>query len=103
VVRCHPGRKVFAVLDNVGYHHARLIKDWAEQNKSRIELHFLPAYSPQFNPIEIVWRQAKRAAAHNRHFRHLEELHSKLFRRFNRFQGNPRPLRTIVRNWRLYA
>lgn len=92
----HEARKVFLVLDNVGYHHARLVTDWAEANADKIELHFLPAYSPDLNPIEILWRQTKRSATHNRHFDTLESLHHRLFRRFNRHQGNPAFLRGIV-------
>jgi len=86
------------VLDNVGYHHAHLVRDWVTENADKIELHFLPAYSPQFNPIEILWRQTKRIATHNRYFASLTDLHDKLFRRFNRYQGNPAALRGLMKN-----
>lgn len=85
------------VLDNVGYHHARVVQEWVQENADRIELHFLPPYSPEFNPIEILWRQTKRIATHNRYFATLNDLHRKLFRRFNRYQGNPASLRGLVR------
>ena len=90
------GRKVFLVLDNVGYHHAKLVREWTQANSNRIELHFLPAYSPDLNPIEILWRQTRRSATHNRHFDTLQSLQHRLFRRFNRHQGNPAYLRGIV-------
>ena len=89
-------KKVLLVLDNVSYHHARVVRVWVEENSHRIELHFLPPYSPDLNPIEILWRQTKRAATHNRHFETLDLLHEPLLKRFRRNQGNPACLRGIV-------
>lgn len=99
IIRHHPEEKVHLVLDNVRYHHAKNLKVWLEAHKSRIELHYLPPYSPQFNPIEKVWKVTKKAAIHNRYFEDLDQLHSTIYRRFNRFQGNPASLRGIVRSF----
>lgn len=96
IVRCHPDEKVHMVLDNVRYHHAKDLQGWLKENKNRIELHFLPAYSPQLNPIERVWKATKKASVHNRYFETLDHLHQAIFRRFNRFQGNPSSLRGIA-------
>jgi transposase len=89
-------RKIFLILDNARYHHALLLQEWLEANKSKIELHFLPAYSPQFNAQECVWRLTRRKSTHNRYFSKKSELHKTIFRRFNRFQGNPASLRGII-------
>ncbi len=97
IIRQYPGEKVHMVLDNVRYHHAKAIQCWLEENKTRIELHFLPPYSPQFNPIEKVWKATKKASIHNRYFESLDQLHETIFRRFNRFQGNPASLRGIMK------
>jgi transposase len=43
------------VVDNVRYHHAKRLKPILEKYKNRIELAYLPAYSPDLNPIERVW------------------------------------------------
>lgn len=96
VVRYNPGRKVFMVLDNVGYHHARVVSTWLDQNRNSIELFFLPSYSPELNPVEPVWKKTKRCATHNRHFKEKRDLRGRLFRRFNRYQGNPASLRGVV-------
>jgi putative transposase len=96
VLRWNPGRKVFMVLDNVGYHHSRDVKAWLELRKDQIELFFLPAYSPEFNPVETVWKHTKRTSTHNRHFKRQQELRTCLERRFNRYQGNRPSLRGIV-------
>lgn len=90
-------RKILMVLDNVCYHHARAVREWVEANGDQIELHFIPPYSPEFNPIENLWRLTKRVTTHNRHFATLDDLRTRLFRRFNRYQGNPASLRGLFK------
>jgi transposase len=89
IVRHAGGKKIFMIMDNAKYHHSKALQPWLAKNAERIELYFLPAYSPNLNPIERVWKKAKKASIHNRYFERLEDLHSEIFRRFNRFQGNP--------------
>lgn len=45
-------RKIFLIVDNLKVHHAKLVLKWIEEHKHRIELFFLPAYSPDLNPDE---------------------------------------------------
>jgi transposase len=47
-------RKVILIVDNLKVHHSKLVKEWCEANRERIELVFLPAYSPQLNPDEYL-------------------------------------------------
>jgi transposase len=56
------------------------------------ELHFLATYSPKLHAAEYVWEETRRKTAHNRFFPTVDRLKEKLFRRFNRFQGNPASL-----------
>lgn len=99
IKRQYPTQKVHMVLDNVRYHHAKSLQAFLEKEKDRIELHFLPAYSPQFNPIERVWKEAKKASIHNLFFEDIDELREAIFRRFNRFQGNPASLRGLMQSY----
>jgi transposase len=49
--------RIIFILDNARYNHARLVSEHiAETN---VELHFLPAYSPNLNLIERLWRFVK--------------------------------------------
>lgn len=99
ITRGNRDRKVFMILDNAKYHHAKAIQPWLEKNKHAVELFFLPSYSPNLNPIERVWKKTKKASIHNRYFGELEDLHREIFRRFNRFQGNPASLRGSVQDF----
>lgn len=52
--------KTVVILDNASIHRGEPMKEKQEQ-WARKGLHFLylPAYSPEFNAIEILWKQAK--------------------------------------------
>jgi transposase len=45
-------RKVFLILDNLNVHHGKIAKTWVAKNKDRIEVFYLPSYSPDLNPDE---------------------------------------------------
>ncbi len=44
--------KIFLVLDNLRVHHSKPVKKWTADNQEKIELFFLPSYSPELNPDE---------------------------------------------------
>ncbi|NJO85581.1 MAG: IS630 family transposase, partial [Synechococcaceae cyanobacterium RM1_1_27] len=45
------------VMDNLNSHHREDIKELIESVGARVE--YLPVYSPEFNPIEMVWAKLK--------------------------------------------
>lgn len=47
-------RKVYLILDNLRVHHSKLVKEWVEKHKNRIDLFYLPSYSPEKNPDEYL-------------------------------------------------
>ena len=44
------GSKVFLALDNLKGHHAKPVKAWLEKNKQRMQVFYLPSYSPELEP-----------------------------------------------------
>jgi putative transposase len=61
------------ILDNVKFHHAKRLKPILERYKHRIELIFLPPYSPDLNPVERVWWLMRKEITHNRWVKSMEE------------------------------
>jgi transposase len=54
----HPeAERIILILDNARYNHARLVKEHIEDTV--VELKHLPAYSPNLNLIERLWRFLK--------------------------------------------
>ena len=52
-------KKVFLILDNLRVHHT--VKAWAGEHKEKIELFYLPSYSPELNPEERLNADLKHA------------------------------------------
>ena len=57
-------RQVVVIAENTRYHHSRLHRPWRDQHAPHFALDFLPAYSPQLNPIERVWKLTRRRCLH---------------------------------------
>ncbi|WP_063534607.1 IS630 family transposase [Burkholderia sp. MSMB1589WGS] len=47
-------KKAFLILDNLKVHHARPVKAWLAEHVNKIEVFYLPSYSPELNPDEML-------------------------------------------------
>ena len=87
-------KKIYYVLDNARYHRAKAVRRLAR--KLRINLVFLPGYSPNLNPIERVWKFFKKKVLYNRYYEtkaEFEEVCIKFFRYIRKFKDE---LSTLV-------
>ena len=51
--------KVYLVVDGHPSHRAKLVSQYVQSTRGRLELHFLPPYAPDLNPDEFVWQHTK--------------------------------------------
>lgn len=65
-------RPITLVLDNARYQHCRFIKGLAAN--LRIELLFLPAYSPNLNLIERLWKFVKKQCLYSKYYATFAEF-----------------------------
>jgi transposase len=72
------GRKVHLIVDGHPVHRAKLVSAWVGRHAERIELHFLPGYSPELNPVELLNHDVKANAAGRRRPRSAGELREEL-------------------------
>ena len=53
-------RPVYVVVDQVSIHKATEVAEWLGGREGKVvELHYLPTYSPELNPAELVWSLVK--------------------------------------------
>lgn len=52
-------QKVFLIIDGHPVHRSRQVKRWVYRNRKRIQLFYLPGYSPQLNPDELLNQDVK--------------------------------------------
>lgn len=86
--------KIIMVLDNVAYHHAKKIKAWLSK-KSKLELCFLPPYSPDLNAVERVWWYMRKKITHNRYVKTLKERKAAFWKMFSHFNKSNERIKTI--------
>lgn len=65
-------RKVHIFCDNAPYYRNKAVQDYLKT--SRVELHFLPPYSPNLNPIERLWKWMKERVIYNSYYESFEEF-----------------------------
>jgi hypothetical protein len=71
------GRKAIVLLDNLGIHtprRSKLLRAVLEEYKDDLLLVYTPAYDPDSNRIEWLWRALRAAVTHNHQRQTLEEL-----------------------------
>lgn len=74
VLKNYPEGKIVMILDNARIHHAILLQDFLKENQSRLQLVFLPPYSPNLNKIEGLWKWLKNSVVNNVFFNHVSEI-----------------------------
>jgi transposase len=67
-----PKKPITLVLDNARYQRCNKVQDLAYA--LRIELLFLPPYSPNLNLIERLWKFIKKECVHSRYFENFQEF-----------------------------
>jgi transposase len=72
-------RKVHVICDNARCHTSLEVIEYLWKWEGRIEVHLLPAYSPDLNPIERVWWHLHEDITRNHRCRDLGELLEKVF------------------------
>ena len=79
--RQHPEKcKIHIIWDNAGYHHDKRIKVFAKS--LAIELHYLPAYSPNLNPIERLWKFMRQRVMYNKYYEKFSEFNDSVLNFF---------------------
>lgn len=85
--RYRRARRIHLVLDNYIIHKARRAVRELEALGGRIQLHFLPPYSPDDNVIERLWKQLHDHVTRNHRHRTIESLVAAI----RRFLDNAQP------------
>jgi len=74
--------KIILFVDNVQFHHAKLLKPFLAAHP-KLEIRYLPAYSPDLNPVERVWWYMRKSITHNRYLSSLKERIAKFWQLFS--------------------
>jgi transposase len=60
--------RLILIQDGARYHTSKATREFLQQHQERLTVYQLPSYSPDYNPIEYLWKKVKTHATHNRYF-----------------------------------
>jgi transposase len=87
-------RKVFLIADRHPVHRAGKVKMWLAENEHRIRLFFLPSYSPELNPDELLNQDVKSNALGRRRPRTRDEMVESIRQYLRKRQRQPSVLKS---------
>jgi transposase len=88
VAQTWPADHLVLVMDNVSYHRSRAMRDWWATQDGRLTPFWLPAYTPNLNLIERVWRYLKQKLACHRFWNDVAGLETAATRVLARIEAH---------------
>jgi transposase len=65
---------LFLIHDGARYHTSAATQAFLAAHRDRITVEPLPSYSPDYTPIEYLWKKTKKRATHNQYFKEFALL-----------------------------
>lgn len=79
-------KKIHLIGDQAGYHTGQIVKEFLKT--SCIKVHYLPPRSPNFNPIERLWKIMHEYVSNSRTYEKFKDFKESLFRFFDHILPN---------------
>src|SRR5499426_4526030 len=80
---------LFLIHDGARYHTSASTKAFLAAYRERITEYPLPSYSPDYNPIEYLWKKTKKRATHNQYFKEFAVLTVSVAKALTYFATHP--------------
>jgi transposase len=87
---------VVVIQDGARYHTSKAMKAFFDRHADRLTIEQLPAYSPDFNPIEHLWKKVKKEATHLKHFPEFMDLQQEVDRALLHFAQTPSEITVLM-------
>ena len=91
-------RMIFLIVDGHPAHKAKMVARFAESAKDRLQLFFLPPYSPELNPDERVWNDLKNNAVGRKFISSPKDLNKAVISHLRLVQKSPDRVRSYFQN-----
>jgi transposase len=88
-------KHLILIQDGARYHTSKAMKSFFFQHKNRLEVHSLPSYSPDYNPIEKLWKKVKEKGTHLHYFPTFEALKIKVHESLMLFENAPQEVLSL--------
>ena len=89
-------RHLVVIQDGARYHTSQAMKKFFTTHAKRLTIEQLPSYSPDFNPIEHLWKKVKKEATHLKYFPQFTDLQVEVDRALLHFAQTPREITVLM-------
>jgi len=89
-------RHVVVIQDGARYHTSQAMQDFFKAHAARLTIEQLPSYSPDFNPIEHLWKKVKKEATHLKYFPDFAQLRAEVDRALLYFAETPNEITVLM-------
>jgi len=87
---------LIVIQDGASFHTAKATQTFIAAHAARLTVYQLPAYSPDYNLIEHLWRTVKRRKTHNRYFPTFEDLIAAVTDGLEQFRSAPADVKQLM-------
>lgn len=86
--------KIYAIVDNAKYHRNEKVRKYLQTSK--IELLFLPPYSPNLNLIERLWKFMRKKVINNQYYEKFTDFREALLVFFENLPNDQPELKSFI-------
>ena len=87
---------LFVIQDGARYHTSKAMEEFFATHVTRLTKVQLPAYSPDFNPVEYLWKKVKKMATHLKHFPDFTLLQAEVDKALLHFAHTPHTIMALM-------
>lgn len=87
---------IVLIQDGAKYHTAAATKEFIAAHAGRLTVYQLPSYSPDYNPIEHLWKNMKKRTTHNRYFPEFASVCAAVEEGLSYFQDHPAEVKRLM-------
>jgi transposase len=84
------------IQDGAKYHTAAATQEFIAAHAERLRVYQLPSYSPDYNPIEHLWKNMKKRTTHHRYFPEFALVCASVEEGLAYFQAHPAEVKRLM-------
>ena len=89
-------QRLLIIWDGLRAHRSRLVRDYVDSTRGRLQLAFLPPYAPELNPQEHVWDELREKEFPNRVYADMASVRAQLEAGLPRLAADHKSLRSLT-------
>lgn len=91
-------KKIFLIVDGYPAHKSKKVKEFVQSSAGKLELFYLPPYSPELNPDELAWNTLKNGIVGRTTVQSKAELKAKVVGGLRRIQKSPDTVKSFFQH-----